>query len=68
MQISARNTPEGPVKQVTLGAVNSEVVTELPGGIEIGSIITRSSAKRLGPGKEVVAVIKASNVTVAADE
>lgn len=69
MKISARNTLKGTVKQVTHGAVNSEVVIELPGGIEIVSIITKESAAALGlaPGKEAYAVIKASNVMVAVD-
>jgi molybdopterin-binding protein len=66
MAISARNVLKGKVKQVTPGAVNSEVVIELPGGVEIVSIITKSSADRLGlqAGKEVNAVIKASNVMI----
>lgn len=69
MKISARNTLKGTVKQVTHGAVNSEVVIELPGGIEIVSIITKESAAALGlaPGKEAYAVIKASSVMVAVD-
>ncbi len=69
MQISARNVLEGKVKSVTHGAVNSEVVIELAGGREIVSIITKSSAERLGlaEGKTVHAVVKASNVMIAAD-
>jgi molybdopterin-binding protein len=57
------------VKTVEHGAVNSEVIIELPGGIEIVSIITKDSAERLAlsPGKEVYAVIKASDVMVATD-
>lgn len=70
MKTSARNTLKGTIKQITPGAVNTEVVIELPGGIEIVSIITRSSAERLGlaVGKEAFAVIKASNVMVGVDE
>lgn len=69
MQISARNVLKGSVKSVTHGAVNSEVVIELPGGAEIVSIITKSSADSLGlaAGKEVYAVIKASNVMIAVE-
>jgi molybdopterin-binding protein len=64
MQISARNVLRGTVKEVTHGAVNSEVVLELPGGAEIVSIVTKSSAERLGleRGMQASAVIKASNV------
>jgi molybdopterin-binding protein len=41
----------------------------LPGKIEVVSIITKSSAKKLAlkRGKEVYAVIKASNVMIATD-
>jgi molybdopterin-binding protein len=69
MKISARNVLQGVVKSVTHGAVNSEVVIELPGGAEIVSIITKTSAESLGlaVGKEVHAVIKASNVMIAAE-
>ena len=70
MQISARNVLKGTVKSVNHGAVNSEIVVELPGGQELVSIITKSSAERLGlaEGKEVCAVVKASNVMLAKEE
>lgn len=66
MKISARNVFKGKVKRLEHGAVNSEVVIELPSGVEIVSIITKSSAEalRLAIGKEVYAVIKASNVMI----
>ena len=69
MKISARNVLKGKVKQIIHGAVNSEVVIELKGGEELVSVITKSSAESLGlaVGKEVYAVIKASNVMVAED-
>ena len=69
MRISARNILKGKVKKVVPGAVNSEVVIELPGGAEVVSIITKSSARSLGlkKGKTVYAVIKASNVMIAVD-
>ena len=69
MKLSARNVIKGKVKKVTHGAVNSEVIVELPGGAEIVSIITKTSAEDLGlaVGKEVYAVIKASNVLLAVD-
>lgn len=69
MKLSARNTLKGTVKRVEHGAVNSEVTIELPGGIEVVSIITKDSAERLelSPGKEVYAVIKASDVMIATD-
>ena len=66
MRISARNMLKGEVKQVKPGAVNTEVILELPGGSQIASIITKESAEKLGlaPGKEAYAIIKASNVMV----
>jgi len=69
MKLSARNLLKGKVLKVVKGAVNSEVILELPGGIQIVSIITNSSVKSLGlkKGREAYAVIKASNVMVAVD-
>jgi molybdopterin-binding protein len=69
MKISARNTLKGRVKKVEQGAVNTEVTVELPGGHELVSIITKKSAADLGlaAGKEVYAVIKASNVMIGVD-
>jgi molybdopterin-binding protein len=69
MKISARNVLKGKVKKMIAGAVNSEVTIELPGGMEVVSIITKSSTKKLGlkKGKTVYAVIKASNVMIATD-
>ena len=66
MKISARNILKGKVKRVRPGAVNNEVIIELPGGIEIVSIITKESADKLGlaAGKEAYAIIKASNVMI----
>jgi molybdopterin-binding protein len=69
MKISARNVLKGKVARVTAGAVNAEIVIELTGGTQLVSIITKESAEKLGlgTGKEVYAVIKASNVMVAID-
>jgi molybdopterin-binding protein len=69
VKLSARNVLKGKVKQIKPGVVNSEVLVELPGGGEIVSIITKESAEKLGlaPGKEVYAIIKASNVMIGSD-
>jgi molybdopterin-binding protein len=69
MQISARNVLKGKVKKVTPGAVNSEIIIEVTGGVEMVSIITKSSAERLGlkAGKDVYAIVKASNVMIGID-
>lgn len=69
MKVSARNVLKGKVKQVKPGMVNTEVIVELPGGISVVSVITKESAENLGltKGKEVYAIIKASNVMIAVD-
>ena len=66
MKISARNTLKGKVAKINAGAVNTEVVIELPGGEQIVSIITKNSAEdlKLQAGGEAYAVIKASNVMI----
>ena len=60
---------QGKVKKVSPGAVNTEVVVEIANGLEVVAIITKESAERLGiaVGKEVYAVIKASDVMIATD-
>ena len=69
MIISARNCLKGRIKKLAPGTVNTEVIVELASGAEIVSIITTQSAERLrlAPGKEVSAVIKASDVMIATD-
>jgi molybdopterin-binding protein len=69
MKLSARNMLKGKVKKLVHGAVNSEVTIQLTGGAELVSIITKQSAKslKLAKGKNVYAVIKASNVILAID-
>ncbi len=69
MKLSARNIIKGKVKQVKAGTVNTEVVIDIGGGVEIVSMITKESADKLGlaKGKDAYAVIKASNVMVAVD-
>ena len=69
MKISARNVIKGKVNKVTACMVNDEVIIEIPGGDEIVSVITKSSVEKLGvaPGKEVYAIIKATNVMIGTD-
>jgi len=69
MEISARNSLKGKIKQIIPGAVNTEVVVELANGLEVVAIITKESAERLNltKGKEVYTVIKASDVMIAID-
>jgi molybdopterin-binding protein len=70
MKLSARNILKGKVVQILKGAVNSEVILELPGGTRLVSVITNTSVGSLGlkEGKDAYAVIKASNVMMAVDE
>ena len=69
MNISARNALKGTIKRLTPGAVNTEVIIDIANGIEVVSIITKESAERLSlaVGKEVYAVVKASDVMIATD-
>ena len=61
IRTSARNLFKGKVKQVTLGAVNAEVVLDI-GGQDLVAIVTIESAKSLGlaAGQPAYALIKAS--------
>ncbi len=70
MMISARNMLKGVVKEIQTGAVNNVVTIELPGEIEIASVITQASCFNLDlqVGKPAYAVIKAPNVMVAVNE
>lgn len=69
MKYSARNALKGTIKQLTPGTVNTEVVVEVAPGVEVVSVITKASSERLElvVGKEVVALVKASNVILAVD-
>ncbi len=69
MKLSARNIMKGRVKAIDVGAVNVEVTIEVAPGIEMTSIITKTSCESLGlvVGGEAYAVVKASNVMVAVD-
>ena len=70
MAISARNQFPGRVRSVRHGAVMSEVVIDIGGGLEIVSLISTSSAKRLRlrKGSPAVAVITATEVIVSTAE
>ncbi len=69
MKLSARNLLKGKVKKVDHGAVNSEVIVELPNGLEIVSVVTKAAVQNLGlkEGKEVYAIINATNVILGTD-
>ena len=69
MKLSARNILRGKVTRITKGAVAAEVQVDIGGGNKITSTITVSSVESLGleVGKEVSAVIKASEVILATE-
>jgi molybdopterin-binding protein len=64
--INVRNQFRGKVKEIIDGPVVSEVDIETPAGI-VTSVITTRSIRDLGlaPGVEVVALIKATDVSIA---
>ena len=66
MKVSARNSLKGKVKEVTLGTVNTEIVIEIAPGVEVTSIITKSSCDSMGieVGKEVYAIVKSTDVLI----
>jgi molybdopterin-binding protein len=69
MKLSARNQLKAKVQSVTHGAVNSELILELPSGHLLVSIITRASAENLDlrPGSDAYGIVKTSSVMVAVD-
>jgi molybdopterin-binding protein len=68
LTISARNLLRAKIKHITLSGVSAEVTLAVSPSAELTSVITRTSAERLGlkAGKDVYAVIKANNVMIAA--
>lgn len=69
MKLSARNVLKGKVKRIREGTVNSEVVVQVSGGLEIVSVITKTSIDNLNlkEGADVYAIIKATNVILGVD-
>ncbi|AOJ05233.1 MULTISPECIES: TOBE domain-containing protein [Burkholderia] len=67
LKLSARNQLPGVVETVTRGAVNSEVLLALDGGMTLAAIVTNDSVDALGLAKGVsaVAAFKASSVILA---
>jgi molybdopterin-binding protein len=69
MKISARNVFKGKVAEVRPGRVNTEVIIDVTGGLQVVAMISKESADHLGlkKGKAAYAIIKASSVMVATD-
>jgi len=70
MKISARNILKGTVKEITPGAINSNVVIDIGNGLEIAAQITKASVEDLGLaiGKPAYAIIKIDSVMLAVDD
>jgi molybdate transport system regulatory protein len=64
---SARNQLTGCIARLQVGAVNTEVVIDLPGGASVAAIVTNDSCAALGLaiGMEASAIFKASCVILA---
>ena len=66
MKLSARNQLKGKITEIQEGAVNAIVKINVGNGNVLTADITMQSVKELNltVGKEVIAVIKATNVMV----
>ncbi|PMR73799.1 TOBE domain-containing protein [Billgrantia endophytica] len=69
VKISARNRLQGTVSGIIPGAVNSEVILQLPTGQGITAIVTNESVSELAlaVGQPCTALIKASHIIIAVD-
>ena len=69
MKISARNSFPGKITAVTIGPVSTEVTIKIAPKVEIVSVITSNSAKKLNlkVGADAYAIIKSDNVIVGVD-
>ena len=67
LAVNARNQFRGKVNEIIEGPVVSEVDVETPSGLIVTSVITTRSVKELGlvPGKEVIALVKSTEVSIA---
>jgi molybdopterin-binding protein len=69
MRISARNTFHGTITGIRKGPVSTELTLTLAPKLEIVSVITTQSAKKLKlkKGQQAYAIIKSDNVIVGVD-
>lgn len=70
MNLSAKNQFKGTITDIKEGVVTGIVTVDIGGGNIVTSSITMDSVKGLDlkVGKEVVAVVKASNVMIGLDD
>jgi molybdopterin-binding protein len=69
VQVSARNVLSGTITRIIRGPVSTEVTLRIVRGVDIVSVITTQSAKRLRlkKGQRAHALIKADSVIVGVD-
>ena len=69
MQVSARNVFAGTITRLIRGPVSTEVTLRVARGVEIVSVITTQSARRLKlkKGRRAHSLIKADSVIVGVD-
>jgi molybdate transport system regulatory protein len=69
VKVSARNVFPGKIKKVVRGPVSTEVTIRIAKGVDVVSVITTHSARRLGldKGQRAHAIIKADSVIVGVD-
>lgn len=69
MKISARNSYKGKIIAISEGPVSTEVTIKIAPKVDIVSVITTNSAKRLKlkVGGKAYAIVKADNVIVGTD-
>jgi len=69
MKLSTRNSFVGTIQKIVRGPVSTELTIRIGAGVEIVSVITTNSAKRLKlkKGQRAHAIVKADNVIVGVD-
>jgi molybdopterin-binding protein len=69
MKVSARNLLTGTITRIVRGPVSTEVTLRVAPGVEIVSVITSHSARRLKlkKGAKAHALIKSDSVIIAVD-
>jgi molybdopterin-binding protein len=69
MKISARNSFSGKISAISGGPVSTEVTIQIAPKLELVSVITTKSAKRLKlkVGQRAYAIVKSDNVIVGVD-
>lgn len=63
-KFSARNQLAGDIARLQPGAVNTDVLIQLPGGSSVAAMVSNESSSelQLAPGTAVLAIFKASSV------